>query len=158
MGTVAGALITCDGSSPFGTVMLALDAKCLLVKDKQSTIRLGDLLPLRDEILGGKLITRIDIPLTIKLGFEVIARTPADKPIVCAALAQWPSGRTRLALGGWGQIPTLAMDGKEPGGLEEAARNAFSEAADDWASAEYRQEIAEILAKRCQDEIQNIYG
>jgi len=149
MGTVAGTLVTCDGRSPFGVVMLALDAKCTLVSDQTSTVSLGDLLPLRNELLRGKLITKIEIPLNMKLAFEAVARTPADKPIVCAALAQWPSGRTRLALGGWGEAPTLAMDGNEPGGLQEAARNAFSEAADDWASAEYRMEVAAILGKRC---------
>jgi CO/xanthine dehydrogenase FAD-binding subunit len=153
MGTVAGALVTCDGRSPFGTVLLALDAKCLLVSDTQSLIKLGDLLPLRDKLLQGKLITKIEIPLNIKLAFETVSRTPADKPIVCAALAQWPSGRTRLALGGWGQVPTLAMDGNELDDLDKAAHNAFSEAADDWASAEYRMEIAGILSKRCQEEI-----
>jgi CO/xanthine dehydrogenase FAD-binding subunit len=158
MGTVAGALVTCNGGSTFGTVMLALDARCLLVGDKQSMVRLGDMLPLRDDLLGCKLITRIDIPLNIKLGFETVARTPADKPIVCVALALWPSGRTRLALGGWGKTPTLAMDGNTSDGLEESARNAFSEAADDWASAEYRQEIAGILAKRCLNEAQNLHG
>jgi CO/xanthine dehydrogenase FAD-binding subunit len=153
MGTVAGALVTCDGRSPFGTVLLALDAKCLLVSDTQSSIKLGDLLPLRDKLLQGKLIIKIEIPLNIKLAFETVSRTPADKPIVCAALAQWPSGRTRLALGGWGQVPTLAMDGNELDDLDKAAHNAFSEAADDWASAEYRMEIAGILSKRCQEEI-----
>lgn len=155
MGTVAGALVTCNGGSTLGTVMLALDARCVMVSDKQSMIRLGDMFPLRDELLGAKLITRIDIPLNVKICFEIVARTPADKPIVCAALAIWPSGRTRLALGGWGKTPTLALDGSTSDGLEESARNAFSEAADDWASAEYRQEIAGILAKRCLNEVQN---
>jgi putative selenate reductase FAD-binding subunit len=155
MGTVAGALVTCTGGSPFSTAMLALDAKCVLMGDQQSMMRLGDLLPLREELLSQKLITRIDIPQEIKMGFEAVARTPADKPIVCAALAVWPSGRTRLALGGWGMTPTLAMDGNTPDGLEESARNAFSDATDDWASAEYRQELAGILAKRCLAEVQN---
>jgi len=155
MGTVAGALMTCDGRSSFGAVMLAMDAHCLLVNDKETTLGVGDLLPLRDRLLAGKLITRIEIPLNTKLAFETVARTPADKPIVCAALAQWPSGRTRLALGGWGQTPILAMDGNEPGGLEEAARSAFSEAVDEWASAEYRMEIAGILAKRCREKIES---
>jgi putative selenate reductase FAD-binding subunit len=153
MGTVAGSLVTCDGRSSFGTVMLALDAKFYLISDKETTIRLGDLFPLRGKLLGGKLITKIEIPLNVKLSLETVARTPADKPIVCAALAQWPSGRTRLIIGGWGPIPTLAMDGNDPSGLVEAARNASSEAADEWASAEYRMEIAGILARRCQEEI-----
>ncbi len=34
MGTVAGALVTCDGRSPFGVVMLALDAKCYIVSER----------------------------------------------------------------------------------------------------------------------------
>jgi CO/xanthine dehydrogenase FAD-binding subunit len=152
-GTVAGVLVACDGRSTFGTVMLALDAVCFLNDGKQSTIRFGDLLPLKNNLLGGKIITKFEIPLNCKLAFQVVSRTPADKPVVCVALAQWPSGRTRLAQGGWGTSPTLAMDGNEAGGLEEAARNSFSEAADDWASAEYRMEIAGILAKRCHKEI-----
>jgi CO/xanthine dehydrogenase FAD-binding subunit len=41
------------------------------------------------------------------------------------------------------------MDGNETSGIEAAARNAFQEAADVWASAEYRMEIAAVLTKRC---------
>ena len=149
MGTVAGALVACDGRSPFAVVMLALDAKLTVGGDQSSVVGLGDLLPLRIETLRGKLITKIEIPLNAKLAFESVARTPADKPIVCTALALWPSGRTRLALGGWGRSPLLAMDGNEPGGVEAAAKNAFNEAGDSWASAEYRREIAAVLAKRC---------
>jgi CO/xanthine dehydrogenase FAD-binding subunit len=147
--TVAGALISCDGRSPFAVVMLALDAKLTLGGVQSSVVGLGDLLPLRTETLRGKLITKIEIPLNAKLAFETVARTPRDKPIVCAALAKWPSGRTRLALGGWGRQPLLALDGNEPGDLEQAAKNAFHEAGDEWASAEYRSEIAAVLAKRC---------
>jgi CO/xanthine dehydrogenase FAD-binding subunit len=87
--------------------------------------------------------------MNVRLAFETVARTPSDKPIVCAAVAQWPSGRTRLALGGWGKAPALALDGNGPDDLEAAARNAFSEAGDEWASKEYRNEIASVLAKRC---------
>ena len=110
-------------------------------------------MPLRNENLRSKLITAITIPLNATLTFESVARTSADKPIVCAALAQWPSGRTRLALGGYGTAPLLAMDGTESEGLETAARNAFHEATDEWASAEYRMEVAATLAKRCLERI-----
>ena len=153
MATVAGTLVACDGRSTFITAMLALDAKCTVTSEQSSVISLGDLLPLRTEILRSKLITRIEILLNAILTFETVARTPADKPIVCAALAQWPSGRTRLALGGWGKSPLLAMDGNEPGGVDAAARNAFAEAGDEWASAEYRSEVAAVLAKRCLESI-----
>jgi CO/xanthine dehydrogenase FAD-binding subunit len=153
MATVAGTLVACDGRSTFATAMLALDAKCSVISYQSSVIYLGELLALRNELLQGKLITAITIPLNVKLAFETVARTPADKPIVCAVLAQWPSGRTRLALGGWGKSPLLAMDGNEPGGAEEAARNAFAEAGDEWASAEYRSEVAKVLVKRCLEKL-----
>ncbi len=149
IGTAAGALAACDGRSPFAAVMLALDAKCTVVSRQSSVVSLGDLLPLRHEILRGKLITKIEIPLNVKLAYEQVARSPADKPIVCAALAQWTSGRTRLVVGGWGASPPLAMDGRDATGIEPAARNAAHDATDEWASAEYRSEAAAVLAKRC---------
>jgi putative selenate reductase FAD-binding subunit len=160
MGTVAGTLVTCDGRSPFGLSMLALDAKLTFMPGK-TEIALGDYLATRASHHGippGNLIIKIEIPLKIQLAFETVARTPVDKPIVCAALAQWPSGRTRLAIGGWGQIPTLVLDGKEASGLVEAARSACTEAEDAWASAAYRMEIAGILAKRCQDAMDRSRG
>ncbi len=92
-------------------------------KQNVDSVSLGDFLPLRTERVTGKLITSISIPLNTKLAFEYVSRTPADKPIVCAALAQWNSGRTRLVLGGYGKNPSLAMDGTEAAGIETAARN-----------------------------------
>ncbi len=153
MATVAGALVSCDGRSPFAAAMLALDAKCTVVSHQSSVISLGDLLPLREEQLRGKLITKIEIPLNVKLAYEQVARTPTDKPIVCTALAQWTSSRTRLVIGGWGASPSLAMDGRDATGLEPAARNAAHDAADEWASAEYRMDVAVTLAKRCLESI-----
>jgi CO/xanthine dehydrogenase FAD-binding subunit len=150
--TVAGTLVAADGRSTFATVLLALDAKCIVFDGQYSVISLGDLLPWRAETLHGKLITQIEIPLKVKLAFETVARTPADKPIACAALAGWPSGRMRLALGGYGKAPLLAMDGVESEGpepVQAAARNAFHEAADEWASADYRMDVAATLARRC---------
>lgn len=144
--TVAGTLVACDGRSTFATALLALDAKLTIISGRKSEIvNLGEFLPLRPR----GLITSITIPLNTKLAFEYVARTPSDKPIVCAALAQWNSGRARLAVGGYGKSPMLAMDGTESAGAEEAARNAFHEAADEWASAEYRMDVAATLAKRC---------
>ena len=152
--TVAGTLVSCDGRSTFTTAMLALDAKIeqTILDSSKTESRLsniGQFLPLRPR----GLITSINIPLNVKLAFEYVSRTPADKPIVCAAVVQWNSGRTRLALGGYGKSPMLAMDGTEPEGLEAAARNAFHEATDEWASAEYRMDVAATLAKRCLHEM-----
>lgn len=145
--TVAGTLVTCDGRSTFATVLLAMDAKVDIQYSKidSRTLNIGEFLPLRPR----GLITSITVPTNVKLAFEYVARTPADKPIVCAALAQWNSGRTRLALGGYGSNPMLGMDGTESEGVEAAARNAFHEATDEYASAEYRIDVAATLAKRC---------
>lgn len=152
--TVAGTLVSCDARSTFATVMLALDAKIEQtivdnLKTESRPSNIGEFLPLRPH----GLITSITIPLNVRLAFDYVSRTPADKPIVCAALVQWNSGRTRLALGGYGKSPMLAMDGTEPEGIESAARNAFHEATDEWASAEYRVDIAATLARRCLDEV-----
>lgn len=145
--TVAGTLAACDGRSTFAAVLLALDAKLDIRSSKEDsqTLNIGEFIPLRPR----GLITTLTIPLNVKLAFDYVARTPADKPIVCAALAQWNSGRTRLALGGYGKSPLLAMDGTEAEGVEAAARNTFHEAKDEWASAEYRTDVAATLAKRC---------
>jgi CO/xanthine dehydrogenase FAD-binding subunit len=152
--TVAGTLVACDGRSTFACVLQAMDAKIEQATFDNAKVEyiitnIGEFLPLRST----NLITKIIIPLNVKLAFEYVARTPADKPIVCAALAQWNSGRTRLALGGYGKSPMLAMDGTEAEGVAVAAKNAFHEATDDYASAEYRMDVASTLAKRCLESI-----
>lgn len=148
--TVAGTLVASDGRSTFASLLLAADAKIeqAILNDSNIEYRntnIGDFLPLKST----SLITRVVLPLNIKLAFEYVSRTPADKPIVCAALAQWNAGRSRLALGGYGKSPMLAMDGTEAEGIETAARNAYHEASDEWASAEYRMDVASTLARRC---------
>jgi putative selenate reductase FAD-binding subunit len=143
--TVAGTLVSSDGRSPFATALLAMDAKITIANPRSVNVNIGEFLPLRPH----GLITSITIPLNTKFAFEFTSKTPADKPIIAAALSQWNSGRTRLALGGYGKSPMLAMDGTEAEGLDAAARNAYHEANDEWASAEYRMDVAAVLAKRC---------
>jgi len=152
--TVAGTLVACDGRSALASAMLALDAKIIIQPNDEESL-IGNLLPLRTDQLGGKLITKIIIPLNARLTFEYVSRTPADKPIISAALVQWPSGRTRLVIGGFGKLPTLAMDGTEPEGIEVAARNACHAATDEWASAEYRMSVAATLAKRASETVRS---
>ncbi len=151
MATVAGTLVTANGRSPLATILLAMDAslEVLAFEKEPRQERLGDWLPLRAASDRGTLISVISFPVNVHSAYESIARTPADQPIVSAGAAHWQSGRTRLVLGGWGEAPVLAMDGPEAEGLEIAARSAYSHAGDEWASAEYRQEMAGILALRC---------
>jgi CO/xanthine dehydrogenase FAD-binding subunit len=151
MATIAGTLVTANGRSPFATMMLTLDARLEILKlnNLPKQIKIGDWLPLRSGNEPGALITKVSFPINVQVAYESIARTPADQPIVCTAIAQWASGRTRIALGGWGETPVLGMDGPNADGIEIAAQNAYSHAEDAWASAKYRQEMAAVLAVRC---------
>lgn len=150
--TIAGVLVMSDGRSPFATGMLALAAKLILLPGDEDVF-LGDFLPVRRKNLKGKLIASIIIPAAVKLAYHYVARTPADLPIICVGVAKWPSGRTRVALGGFGSSPILAMDGPKPLGAAMAARNAFLHADDPWATGEYRGEVAAILVNRCLEDL-----
>ncbi|MCZ7551315.1 MAG: hypothetical protein B6D39_11200 [Anaerolineae bacterium UTCFX2] len=147
VGSVAGCLVSAAGRSPFGTALLALDG-VLTLEPGAEELHLGDLYPVRDELLRGRLITAVSFGSKARIAYEYVARSPADQPIVCAAVAVWHSGRTRLALGGFGTAPRLAFDGPDSGGVEAAARSAYSQAEDAWASKEYRAQIAGVLAGR----------
>jgi CO/xanthine dehydrogenase FAD-binding subunit len=130
--------------------MLALDAEIELIGRGEDTIKLqlGDFLPLREEHIQGRLISRITIPTGIQAKFEYVARSPADLPIVAAAVAQWPAGRTRVVLAGFGDQPIMVFDGPDSEGADLAARDVYSQAGDQWASAEYRSDTAAVLVRR----------
>lgn len=147
MATAAGTVVACDGRSPAVTVLLAMDAMLTWLPNNES-IQIGNYLPLRGQWSGGLLISYMTIPAEVRAVFAVTNRTPADKPLVCAAVCQWPSGRTRVALGGYGKAPTLAMDGPEATGSELAARAAYKQAGDEWASADFRSDVAAQLTRR----------
>lgn len=145
--TVAGALISCDGRSAFACALLALDAR-LVWAPGEETQALGDFLPLREPFGRERLMLGALFALNCDLQIEIAARTPLDRPIVCAAVCRWPAGRTRVALAGYGSAPVLAMDGPEHVGAAAAARGAYRFASDQWASAEYRSDVAGKLVHR----------
>jgi CO/xanthine dehydrogenase FAD-binding subunit len=146
--TVAGALVSADGRSPFATALLALDAQVTFAPENEQ-LGVGEVLVQRPRALEKRIITSVHIPRNARLSYEYVARTPADLPIVCIAAAVWPSGRIRLAAGGFGDAPALVLDGPEAGGVELAARDAYHDASDQWASSDYRREVAAVLAQRC---------
>lgn len=147
-GTVAGALVSGGGRSPFLCAMLALDAQ-LIWQPGGVKQALGEFVPLRRDTRAGLLISEVQFSTQTKLAYEYVARTPADKPVVCVAAARWPSGRTRIVLGGYGETPITAMDGEEMDGAEEVVGYALMTAKDQWASAEYRVDAAKTLVRRC---------
>ena len=147
-GTVAGGLVSGDGRSPFLAVMLALDAS-LVWQPEEKAQPLGEFLPLRNGKWPGAVISEVRISTQTALSYEYVARSPADKPVVCAAAARWPSGRTRIVLGGYGKSPLTILDGEANEGLLDAAEAAYLTAEDQWATAEYRSEMAVVLVRRC---------
>ncbi len=153
--TLGGLIASGDGRSPALTALLALDAVLTLASlDAQGQPAfhedpLGEWLPLRHDRPAGTIITAVRFSLKPSLAFQHLGRTPADRPLLTVALARWPSGRTRLVLGGWGALPTLAMDGPDGINAPVAAKNACLEADDARASADYRAEMAAVLAARC---------
>lgn len=153
--TLAGTAITADGRSPIPAVLLALDAELEMVgkNNDSEMIHLGDFLPLRENKLAGKLVTKIIIPSNTTTAYHYAARSPADRPIIAAAVSQWPSGRSRVVLAGYGDQPVMVLDGPDAQGAETAARDAYSQAGDQWASAEYRADTAAILVRRALNQI-----
>ncbi len=152
-GTVAGSLVSGGGRSPFVAAMLALDAE-LLWQPGDLTQPLGEFLPLRSGDWPGVLISQISFSHQIQLAYHYVARSPADRPVVCAAAARWPSGRTRIVLGGFGKAPLAILDGEANEGVLDAAEAAYLTAEDEWASAEYRAATAKVLVRRCLEELE----
>lgn len=152
MATLGGWLITSDGRSILTTILLALDAT-LTWEPKNLKMQLGDWLPLRDQESPGVLMTEVAWYAKSHVVFEYVARSPKDRPFLVVAVTQWGSGRTRVALGGFGPSPIIAMDGPDSSGVDFASHNAVYEADDQWATAQYRREVAAKLALRCLERI-----
>ncbi|OGN73092.1 MAG: hypothetical protein A2X25_11140 [Chloroflexi bacterium GWB2_49_20] len=155
--SLGGLLVTCDGRSPVATSLLALDARIILDPDREE-ILISNFFSFRSSITRKRLITSIILPSLQNFSFAYVARTPFDRPIVSTAMSMWMNGRSRLALGGYGAQPLLVIDGQILDDISLAARSAFSNAEDEWASAYYRSEMAGVLATRCLKIIKNKFG
>jgi CO/xanthine dehydrogenase FAD-binding subunit len=153
MATLGGWLVSSDGRSIVTTSLLALDAN-LTWAPGNVQVRLGDWLPVRAQNQPGLLLTEVAWQTASQLAFEYVARSPKDRPVMVVAVARWGSGRTRVALGGYGQAPIIAMDGMGSTGVDIASRDACFEAEDQWASAQYRREVAAKLALRCVERLE----
>lgn len=155
--TIAGCVVAGDGRSTLLTALLALDAKLTWLPGEAEQ-SLGEFLLTRADRRPGRIIASVSVPLNVRLRFSSVARSPADRPVICVGLAAWPSGRLRIALGGFGPCPILAMDAPDPGGAEFAVRDALTRSSDAWASAEYRQNAAAALVRRMLAEVSESSG
>jgi CO/xanthine dehydrogenase FAD-binding subunit len=157
--TIGGTIMASDGRSAFLTALLALNAR-VVQQPGPAILSLDNLLNGREEV---KLITHIFFEKPSNLLYEQVSRSPADFPLVCAALAYWNEEGKKtfgLSLGGHGNRP-LALWGDEAVFIDEqeissevaSARDAYAGAVDKWASAEYRSAVAGILIDRLLREV-----
>ena len=98
--------------------------------------------------LADDFIEEIRIPNPISLAFACIGRSPKDQPIVAVAASKRSEDRIHVACGGsesmWAEFDLLpGYDG------ETIIRDLFKNVSDEWAEAEYRQEVAAVLLSRC---------
>jgi carbon-monoxide dehydrogenase medium subunit len=107
--TVGGALAVAAPDDPLVAVLLVCDARLVLyTPDGYREVPLADFLPRRIELLGSPaLIIEVEVsvpPEALGAALAIVARTPADTPIVLAAATLEAEGsrcvRARLALGG----------------------------------------------------------
>jgi CO/xanthine dehydrogenase FAD-binding subunit len=152
LATLGGRLVAFDGRSALITTLIAADAITVWDEDFKEVF-LGEWLSLPEE-KPGKLLVAVKINRKLKLAFEVINRTKLDLPILCVSAARWPSGRVRLAVGGFGRCPQMAFDGTGSDGAELALENACINSGDFRASEGYRKAMSKVLTRRCLEELQ----
>jgi len=163
MATLGGTIISGDGRSPLLTALLALGAEAQL-EPGEEIASLDQLLDRRADAGFKSLVTSIRIPRGWRLAYDQVARSPQDRPIVCAAVAM-PEDKhngqvSRIVLGGFGPrplcVPAAEKALSEDGGIDAAvtaAREAYATADDDWASGEYRGHVAGVLVGRLLAEV-----
>lgn len=152
--SLGGVAMAADGRSPLLTCLLAAGADVTLEPGSKQ-MSLQDLISQRDK-LEGVLLTGIKIPMLSELAYEQVSRSPADRPIVCAAAARIDGQKPiwRVAIGGFGAGPVLIHNGKYD--LQDCAKKAskaYQKAEDAWASSEFRAEVAAILVGRVLGEV-----
>ncbi len=145
---LAGLIENGDGRSPVLTTLVAMDVY-LTFEPGEKKVALADYRKRDRNNAFGLFITKVVFDRNIILAFESVARTPLDRPIICVSVAAWPDGRMRAVLGGYKSEPILAFEGYDLAAIIPEVRKAFAHADDEWATAEYRQEMAEVLALRC---------
>ena len=163
MATLGGTVISADGRSPVVTVLLAMEAKAVLEPGSEA-VSLEELLDQRDRADFHRLITEIKLKQPEILRYEQVSRAPADRPLVCVAVAELPSDGSekgyRVVLGGVGSSPIRVKKaeislskGEDISTAADAARRAYASAGDEWASGEYRAHTAGVLVKRLTTEM-----
>ena len=157
--TLAGTLAAADGRSPALTALIALDGVVKLEPGARR-VDLHDFMSQRAQPGPRYLITGLEFQMPIKLAYAQVARTPMDRPMVCASAALGKDGDIRLVLGGIGDQPIRLIEAETRLGKDQdvdaarrAAEAAFKDAGDAFAGAAYRSHTAGVLIERVVREV-----
>ena len=149
--SLGGFLKLAGGRSPFLTCLLTLNCT-LFFAEGENGMSLGEFLDNRKS--NKKLITHISINEPNGLVFESVSRSPLDLPIICCAVNRFDT-KLRAAVGGFGEKPQIVPEKyfieKNEGDISALLH--FS--TDEWASANYRANISQIILKRLIDLYKN---
>jgi CO/xanthine dehydrogenase FAD-binding subunit len=133
-----------NGRSPVLTCLLALGATVRLLETRKAI----PLLSYLGERSLNEIVIEVVLPEPINLAFESVGRSPKDLPIVCVAAATSEDGAINIAVGGTEEIkPGFKVQTVDE---DEAAeiKLLLADSRDQWASAEYRQEVGAVLLSR----------
>ncbi len=166
-GTLGGTLIVAGPADPLTTALLVLDADIRYADPVVHTAPFTSFVAYRDRLIKTRvLITEVRVkrpPARSAAAFEVVGRSPKDKPIVCAAayvaVDEGLPAEIRLAVGGVDAKPARLYKTEHllkgqlltrekiacalPASLSE-----LKPSGDFRGSAEYRMEMANVLLHR----------
>ena len=166
-GTLGGTLITAGPADPLTTALLVLDAELYYADPVIHHAPFESFVAYRDRLVATRaLLLELHLvrpPVRSGTAFEVVGRSPKDKPIVCAAayiaLDEGLPVTVRLAVGGADATPTRLhkvehmLEGQEL--TEERVVHVLDQigpdlqpVADFRGSVEYRLAMAKVLGRR----------
>lgn len=166
-GTLGGTLIVAGPADPLTTALLVLDADVKYADATRHTAPFPSFVAYRDRLVKTRvLLTEVRVkrpPARSAAAFEVVGRSPKDKPIVCVAayvaVADGLPAEVRVAAGGADARPMRLHKTEHllRGQLINEARIAHALAPallelhpieDFRGSAEYRLEMTQVLVRR----------
>ena len=166
-GTLGGTLVVAGADDPLTTVLSVLDAQVLYADPEEHKAPFASFVAYRDRLIKAQaLIVEVRVPrppARSAAAFEVVGRSPRDKPIVCAAanieVEEGLPALVRVTVGGAGEKPVRLLKTEQllKGKLLTAekvtealhpALAVLKPQGDFRGSAEYRVEMAGVLARR----------
>ncbi len=166
-GTVGGTLMTAGSEDPLTTALLVLDVETHYADPVEHRAPFMSFVAYRDRLISTRvLLTELSIKrpsARSAAAFEVVGRSPKDKPIVCAAaflsVSEGLPEVVRIAVGGLADRPVRlhktehVLRGQLLGSdrIARALSPALSEIepiSDYRGSAEYRLAMAEVVCRR----------